>query len=97
LKARSDYFDAHYNLGNALASGGDFAGALEEFRAAVKLRPQDADAEANLGSALAETGNVAEARRHFERALQLNPEHQLARENLRAIEQGGAGSTSNPH
>jgi tetratricopeptide (TPR) repeat protein len=97
LKARPDYFDAHYNLGNALASGGDFTAALEEFRAAVKLRPQDADAEANLGSALAETGNVAEARRHFERALQLNPEHQLARENLRAIEQGGAGSTSNPH
>jgi tetratricopeptide (TPR) repeat protein len=97
LATRPDYFDAHYNLGNALATGGDFAGALEQFRAAVKLRPEDADAEANLGSALAETGNVQEARRHFERALQLNPEHQLARENLRAIEQGGeSGSPSNP-
>jgi Flp pilus assembly protein TadD len=96
LKARPDYFDAHYNLGNALASGGDFAGAMEQFRAAVRLRPDDADAEANLGSALAEMGNVAEARRHFERALVLNPQHELARENLRAIEQGGAGTSSNP-
>lgn len=98
LKARPDYFDAHYNLGNALASGGDFAGAMEQFRAAVRLRPDDADAEANLGSALAEMGNVAEARRHFERALQLNPKHELARENLKALEQGGAPSSpSNPH
>jgi Tfp pilus assembly protein PilF len=96
LKARPDYFDAHYNLGNALASGGDFAGALAEFRSAVRLRPEDADAEANLGSALAEMGNVAEARRHFERALALNPKHELARENLKAIEQNGAGSPSTP-
>jgi Flp pilus assembly protein TadD len=96
LKTRPDYFDAHYNLGNALASGGDFAGALAEFRAAVRLRPEDADAEANLGSALAETGNLKEAREHFERALKLNPNHQLARENLRELEQGGAGTPSNP-
>jgi len=96
LKTRPEYFDAHYNLGNALASGGDFGGALEQFREAVRLRPQDADAEANLGSALAEMGNVAEARRHFERALELNPKHELARENLRALEQGGPSSPSNP-
>ena len=97
LKTRPDYFDAHYNLGNALASGGDFAGALAEFRAAVRLRPEDADAEANLGSALAETGNLKEAREHFERALKLNPNHELARENLRALEQGGgSNSPSNP-
>jgi Flp pilus assembly protein TadD len=96
LATRPDYFDARYNLGNALASRGDFAGALAEFRAAVRLRPEDADAEANLGSALAETGDSKEAREHFERALKLNPSHQLARENLRALEQGGASSPSHP-
>ena len=32
----------------------NFAVAIEEFRAAVRLNPQDANAEANLGAALAE-------------------------------------------
>ena len=87
LRARPDYFDAHYNPGNALASHGDFNGALAHFRAAVRLNPQDANAEANLGSALAETGNVKEARLHYERALALNPNHELARENLQQLDQ----------
>ena len=85
LAGRPDYFDAHYNLGNALASQGDFPGALLHFRAAVRLNPQDAGAEANLGSALAETGNLKEARVHFERALQIDPKNELARENLEQL------------
>jgi Flp pilus assembly protein TadD len=62
------YFDAHYNLGNALASEGDLGGAAEQFTEAVRLRPDDADAHANLGSALAELGHFAEAKAQFERA-----------------------------
>jgi tetratricopeptide (TPR) repeat protein len=62
LRSRPDYFDAHYNLGTALAMHNNFAAALEEFRTAVCLNPQDANAEANLGAALAESGNWKEAR-----------------------------------
>ena len=69
LKARPDYFDAHYNLGNALASQGDFTQALIHFRAAVRLNPDDANAEANLGSALAETGNIPRSPRFTMSAL----------------------------
>lgn len=64
LRARLDYFDAHYNLGTALALHEDFGGAVEHFRLAVQLNPHDANAEANLGGALAETGNWKEARTH---------------------------------
>jgi Flp pilus assembly protein TadD len=77
-----DYFDAHYNLGNALASADDIRGAAREFAAATRIRPDDADAHANLGSALAELGNFADAKAQFERALEINPAHALARENL---------------
>jgi len=85
LRSRPDYFDAHYNLGTALAMQGDFRGAVEHFRSAVRLNPQDANAEANLGGALAETGNWKEARMHLERALAIDPNHELARENLEQV------------
>jgi len=85
LRSRPDYFDAHYNLGTALAMQGDFRGAVEHFRSAVRLNPQDANAEANLGGALAETENWKEARMHLERALAIDPNHELARENLEQV------------
>ena len=52
IKDRPGYFDAHYNLGNALASKGEFQAAAVQFRTATRLNTEDADAEANLGSAL---------------------------------------------
>src|SRR6202011_999929 len=73
LRSRPDYFDAHYNLGTALAMQNNFAGAVEEFRAAARLNPQDANAEANLGAVLAELGNWKDARTHLEKALIINP------------------------
>ena len=86
LKARPDYFDAHYNLGFALAQQDDFRGAVEHFRTALHLEPQDAAVEANLGAALAEMGHYADAKAHFEHALQLDPNQPIARENLQAMQ-----------
>jgi Flp pilus assembly protein TadD len=70
-----------------LIATNDFPGAIEQFRASVRLHPDDADAEANLGGALAETGQYAEAKTHLERALEINPNHTLARENLEQLKQ----------
>jgi tetratricopeptide (TPR) repeat protein len=85
LRSRPDYFDAHYNLGTALAMQNNFAAAVEEFRAAVRLNPQDANAEANLGAALAELGNWKEARAHLEKALAIDPALANARDNLEQV------------
>jgi len=85
LRSRPDYFDAHYNLGTALAMQNNFVAAVEEFRAAVRLNPQDANAEANLGAALAELGNWKEARTHLEKALAINPALTNARDNLEQV------------
>ena len=78
-------FDAHYNLANALASKDQFREAIEHYRAAILLHPDDANVEANLGAALAEAGNLPEAKFHLERALGINPNHELARENLAEV------------
>src|ERR1700722_6111940 len=85
LRSRPDYFDAHYNLGTALAMQNNFAAAVEEFRAAVRINPQDANAEANLGAALAELGNWKEARAHLEKALAIDPALTNARDNLEQV------------
>ena len=85
LRSQPDYFDAHYNLGTALAMQNNFAAAVEEFRAAVRLNPQDANAEANLGAALAEMGNWKEARAHLEKALAIDPTLTNARDNLEQV------------
>jgi Flp pilus assembly protein TadD len=85
LRSRPDYFDAHYNLGTALAMQNNFAAAVEEFRAAVRLNSQDANAEANLGAALAELGNWKEARAHLEKALAIDPTLTNARDNLEQV------------
>jgi len=86
LKARPDYFDAHYNLGNALAAQDDFEGASKQFLLALQARPADANTEANLGSALAEMGKYSEAKTHFEHALQVDPGNVLAKENLAELQ-----------
>jgi Flp pilus assembly protein TadD len=85
LRSRPDYFDAHYNLGTALAMQNNFAAAVEEFRAAARINPEDANAEANLGAALAEQGNWKEARTHLEKALAINPNLTNARDNLEQV------------
>jgi len=87
LKARADYFDAHYNLGFALAQQNDFAAAVDQFQTALRLQPQDAAVEANLGAALAEMGRYADARAHFQHALLLDPTQPIAKENLEALKE----------
>ncbi|HEY6370506.1 MAG TPA: tetratricopeptide repeat protein, partial [Candidatus Sulfotelmatobacter sp.] len=85
LKARVDYFEAHSNLGLALAAQNDFEGASQHFDLALKLQPDDANVEANLGAAMAELGHFPEAKAHFERALQIDPNQAIAKENLEAV------------
>jgi tetratricopeptide (TPR) repeat protein len=48
--------------------------AIEEFRRAVTLEPNDASYHCNLAAAYDEAGQSEDARREYERTLELNPE-----------------------
>jgi protein O-mannosyl-transferase len=50
LETRPDYFEAHYNLGFALAGQADFEGPAEQFRLASQLQPEDANVGGEPGS-----------------------------------------------
>jgi hypothetical protein len=61
------------NLGNALKRRGDFAAAVVQYQAALRINPNYTKAYNNLGTALAAQGKPAQAVEQFKRALQLNP------------------------
>ena len=52
LRLKADFPQAHINLANALLAKGDYGGAGNEARIAVKLAPNDAEAHHTLGRAL---------------------------------------------
>jgi len=69
--------ELHYRLGRAILLESHNPDALEraasEFRAELKLNPEDAACEFQLGQIAQVKGNAAEARPHFERAVALSP------------------------
>jgi protein O-mannosyl-transferase len=73
---------AHINLGNALAEQGHLEEALEHYRQAVRIDPEDATAYNNIGMALAERGRMEEAIDYYRNALRIDPNHAMAHHNL---------------
>jgi Flp pilus assembly protein TadD len=92
VQNKSDYFSAHYNLGNAYAAQGQFEEAIVQFAEAVRLHPNDSMAEANLGAALAESGQLLDAQTHLERALKLDPQNTVASDDLAEVKRRQASS-----
>ncbi len=81
----------HYRLGRALLMRSHepqaLEGALAEFRAELRLNPNDAVAEFQIGQIHQVLGRPSEAARHFERAVDLDgafPEALIALGKLRA-------------
>ena len=74
----------HNNLGNALKSQGDFAGAIAHYQEALRINPNYAKAYNNLGTALAVQGKPEQALEQFKHALQLNPAYAEAYNNIGA-------------
>ena len=60
--------------------------ALEQFEAAVRIRPEDAEAHNNLGGVLAKLGRFPEATEEFKKALQLDPDLASAHYNLATLQ-----------
>ena len=69
-------------LGLALRRQADHKGALDQFRKAVALNPDDADIQYNLGRELKADGDTAGAIAAFRRAIELRPDFEQAHYNL---------------
>src|ERR1022692_802882 len=57
----------------AMHQGGDTEGAIREYRAYLRVRPDSPDARSNLGAALASTGRYSEAIVEYQAALKHGP------------------------
>jgi len=72
----------HQNRGTTLFQKGSYDLALEEFRRAVELAPDEPIARNNLGSALTALGDFEGAEREYRAALDIDPADSMAHFNL---------------
>ena len=75
-------FEARYNLGEMLQARGAVDEAIEQFEAAVAVRPNDAVANNALGGALLAKGDINGAVKQFDAALKSQPDYFDAHYNL---------------
>lgn len=97
-----DLAPTHYRprllLGEALQNEGRPDAAIEEYKTAIQLRPNDPTAYNKLGAVFASLGRLDEARQEFAAAVKLDPQNERARLALKTIrraeprEGGTAGS-----
>jgi Ca-activated chloride channel homolog len=93
-KALTNFIDAQldapdrpeidYNLGNARYKMGDFAGALQSYRQALKSKDPLLNEKTyyNLGNTFFRLGKYADAISHYESALKIDPNDSPAAENI---------------
>ena len=63
----------HNNFGAILLRRGRLPEAIDEFQAALRIKPDYMDAHYNLGNALVKQGNLTKGIYHFSEALDLQP------------------------
>jgi len=75
-------YEAHYNLGAMLQARKELDGAIAEYTAAVRLRPQDAIGNNALGAALLAVGRPQQGAEYLQAALRVRPDYFDAHYNL---------------
>ncbi len=88
----ADEFQEHINKGSRLIDAGKYDEAIAEFRAAIKINPDDARSHVRLAGLLikSEYGANDEAISELRTALRLDPDYQPALSNLvRALTEDG--------
>jgi tetratricopeptide (TPR) repeat protein len=91
-------FAAHYNLASTLQARGNFAEAIAEYQAALRIRPQDATANNALGAALIAFGQPDRAMAYLQTAVRSSPEYFDAHYNLgNALASAGDFSAAAEH
>ena len=75
-------YRARNNLGRVLVARGEVERAAEQFKEAIRVKPDYAEAYNNLGTLHARTGRLDEAQAEFVKAIELNPHYAQAYNNL---------------
>lgn len=75
LRLRSNYPEAHNNLGILFKANGDPNAAIQHYHEALRLWPQYPEAHYNLAILLETMGNRAEAANHYGQAIKLRPDY----------------------
>ena len=68
----------HNDLGGVYGELGDFSSAIEQFRLAIRISPNDPEYHTNLASALGATNRYEESRLEAETALRIAPNYPAA-------------------
>src|SRR5438477_9919778 len=71
-RSKKPDFELHQRQGVNSLSEGDYSKALEEFRAAIGIDPENAQAHDYAGTALATLGKNEAAAEEFQKAIQLS-------------------------
>lgn len=85
LRAHPDCFDALHLLGHIAKAQGDVAQALEHYRKAITLRPNEGEFHYSLGVVYQETEQLEQAADAYRAALRSKPTHIKAQENLAIV------------
>ena len=84
-----DLAPSHYRprllLGEALQDAGRRDEAVEQYQAAIRLRPAEPMGYVKMGQCLAEIGQWAEARRQFLKAIDIDPRNRAANDSLNVL------------
>ncbi len=82
LKVTADNYIIHYNLGVAYGRTGNLDAAINEFKAAVMIKPNDWSARNLLASTLAERGDIDAAIAELNTAVSIDPSNMAAKYSL---------------
>jgi tetratricopeptide (TPR) repeat protein len=84
-----DLAPSHYRprllLGEALQDAGRRDEAVEQYQAAIRLRPAEPMGYVKMGQCLAEIGKWAEARLQFRKAIDIDPRNRAALDSLTVL------------
>ncbi|KAJ1350657.1 hypothetical protein KIN20_006498 [Parelaphostrongylus tenuis] len=82
IQANNQCAEAYSNLGNVFKERGELAEALENYKYAVRLKPDFIDGYINLAAALVAAGDLDQAVAAYLSALNYNPELYCVRSDL---------------
>ncbi|NQW23363.1 MAG: tetratricopeptide repeat protein [SAR202 cluster bacterium] len=98
LEMRSDYAEAHNNLGVVMRAKGEEGRAADHYLQAIKIRPWYPEAHYNYAVLLHSRGNLKGAADHYQEALRLRPDYVDAHYGLgNLLRAAGAASRSEEH